>query len=112
MTTAANAAVGRSWRRFGATSRRAAMASALTTLVSWVRAPAASATGVRELLLLIEKPWKKPVARLAAPSPIISWLGSTGYPKRAAYARESTLVSANDISAIAQPPVSTGRISL
>ena len=30
--------------------------SAETTLVSWVRAPAASATGVRELLLLIGKP--------------------------------------------------------
>ena len=32
------------------------MISAATTLVSWVRAPAASATGVRELLLLIGKP--------------------------------------------------------
>jgi hypothetical protein len=39
--------------------------------------PAASATGVREELLLIGKPWKKPAARLAAPRPIISWFGST-----------------------------------
>jgi hypothetical protein len=43
-------------RRLGAASKSKAMASATTTLVSWVRAPAASATGVRELLLLIAKP--------------------------------------------------------
>ena len=41
-------------------------------------APDASATGVREELLLMGKPWKNPAARLAAPSPTISWLGSTG----------------------------------
>jgi len=40
-----------------------------TTPASWVRAPAASATGVRDALLLIGKPWKNPAARLAAPSP-------------------------------------------
>ena len=33
--------------------------------------------GVRDELLLIGKPWKNPAARLAAPSPTISWLGST-----------------------------------
>jgi hypothetical protein len=37
----------------------------------------ASATGVREELLLIGNPWKKPAARFAAPKPIISWFGST-----------------------------------
>jgi hypothetical protein len=35
-------------------------------------------------------------------------LGSTGVRKRAAYARDSTLVSANATSATAAPPVSTG----
>jgi hypothetical protein len=45
--------------------------------VSWVLAPAASATGVRDELLLIGMPWKKPAARLATPRPIISWFGST-----------------------------------
>ena len=38
------------------------------TPVSWVLAPADSATGVRDELLEIGNPWKKPVARLAAPS--------------------------------------------
>ena len=60
------------------------MASAPTTPVSWVLAPAASATGVRDELLLIGKPWKKPAARLAAPRPTISWFGSTGVRRRAA----------------------------
>ena len=72
MTTAAKAAVGRCWSRFGATSSSRATASAPTTPVSCVRAPAASATGVRDELLLIGKPWKNPAARLAAPSPTIS----------------------------------------
>ena len=40
-------------------------------------APAASATGVRDELLLIGNPWNSPAARLAAPRPTISWFGST-----------------------------------
>ena len=59
-------------------------ATAPTMPVTCVFAPAASATGVREELLLIGKPWKKPAARLAAPRPTISWLGSTGARSRAA----------------------------
>ena len=55
-----------------------------TTPVTCVRAPAASATGVREELLLMGKPWKKPAARLAAPRPTISWFGSTAVRVRAA----------------------------
>ena len=72
MTTAARAVCGRSWSRSGASISNTAIASAPTTPVSWVLAPAASATGVREELLLIGKPWKKPAARLAAPRPTIS----------------------------------------
>ncbi|CFU04412.1 Uncharacterised protein [Bordetella pertussis] len=49
-----------------------------------MREPAASATGVREALLLTGKPWKKPVARLATPRPTISWFGSTRVCVRAA----------------------------
>jgi hypothetical protein len=60
------------------------IASAPTTPVSCVRAPAASATGVREALLLIGMPWKKPLARFATPRPTISWSGSTGVRSRAA----------------------------
>ena len=60
------------------------MATAPTTPVSWVLEPAASATGVRDELLLIGNPWKKPAARFAAPRPTISWFGSTGDRSRAA----------------------------
>ena len=72
MTTAASAAVGRCCRRFGASTSSSAMAIAPTTPVSCVFDPAASATGVRDELLLIGNPWKKPAARFAAPSPTIS----------------------------------------
>jgi hypothetical protein len=48
-----------------------------TRPVSCVLAPAASATGVREELLLTENPWKRPAAALAAPSATSSWFGFT-----------------------------------
>ena len=84
MTTAASAVLGRCWSSCGASTSSAAIAIAPTTPVSWVREPAASATGVRDELLLIGKPWKKPAARLARPRPTISWFGSTGVRRRAA----------------------------
>jgi hypothetical protein len=56
ITTAANALEGRCRRRSGATSSSRATLSAPTTPVSWVLAPAASATGVRDELLLMGKP--------------------------------------------------------
>ena len=90
ITTAASALFGRCCSRSGANTSSSATASAPTTPVSCVLAPAASATGVREELLLIEKPWNSPPARLAAPRPIISWFGSTGCgsgPQRCATAR-------------------------
>jgi hypothetical protein len=77
MTTAASALLGRFASRFGASTSSKATATAPTTPVSCVFAPAASATGVREALLLIGNPWNRPAARLLAPSPIISWFGST-----------------------------------
>src|SRR5262245_56463586 len=52
ITTAAKAAEGRFWRRLGAASNSRATATAPTTPANWVRAPAASATGVRDELLL------------------------------------------------------------
>ncbi|MNI26618.1 hypothetical protein D3C73_803280 [compost metagenome] len=72
ITTAAKALVGRSLSRFGATINNTATASAPTTPVNWVFAPAASATGVRDELLLMGKPWNRPLARLATPNPTIS----------------------------------------
>src|SRR5262245_59237140 len=104
ITTAASAVSGTYASQGGATTSNSAIANAPTTPVSCVRAPAASATGVRDELLLIGMPWKNPAARLAAPRPTISWFGSTGSRMRAAYARDSTLVSANDTTATANPP--------
>src|SRR4029079_6929918 len=99
ITTAASPPVGRFFSRSGASTSSRATAAAPTTPVSWVLAPEASATGVREELLLMGKPWKNPAARLAAPRPTISWLGSTGRPSLAAYARDRELVSENDTRA-------------
>ena len=73
--------------------------------------PAAHATGVRDALLLTGNPWNRPVAKFTAPSATISWFGSTRKPRRAAYVRESTLVSANATSATARPPSTTGTTS-
>ena len=77
ITTAASALLGKSASRLGASTSSRATETAPTTPVSWVFEPAASATGVREELLLIGNPWNSPVARLAAPRAIISWFGST-----------------------------------
>src|SRR3954447_818144 len=101
ITTAARALDGRSLSKLGANRSRSATATAPVTPVIWVLAPALSATGVREELLLIGKPWKNPAARFAAPRPIISWFGSTWTRVLAAYVRDTTLVSANDNSATA-----------
>jgi len=84
ITTAASAVLGRCCSSCGANTSSPAIATAPTTPVSWVREPAASATGVREELLLIGKPWNRPAARLAAPRPTISWFGSTVVRVRAA----------------------------
>jgi hypothetical protein len=84
MTTAASAVLGRLRRRVGAATSSAAMASAPTTPVNCVLAPAASATGVRDELLQMGKPWNKPAARLVAPRATISWLGLTTVPVLAA----------------------------
>ena len=84
ITTAASAVVGSDCSRLGAATSSSAIASAPTTPVSCVRAPAASATGVRDELLLTGMPWKKPAAKFATPRPTISRFGSTGAFSRAA----------------------------
>ena len=78
ITTAASAVCGRFLSSDGATSSKTLTATAPTTPVSCVLAPAASATGVRDELLLMGKPWKNAAARFAMPSAAISWFGSTG----------------------------------
>ncbi|MNH17023.1 hypothetical protein D3C79_766760 [compost metagenome] len=84
ITTAASALLGRCCRRLGATNNRIVTATAPMMPVSWVFEPAASATGVRDELLLIGMPWNSPEARLATPRPNISWFGLTGVFRRAA----------------------------
>ena len=76
------------------------MSPAPTTPVSCVRAPAASATGVREALLLTGIPDSRPVARLAPPSAMNSRSGSTSSPRRMAKVRDRTLVSVAATSAM------------
>ena len=106
ITTAASALLGSPAAEWGPHTS-SATATAPTTPVSCVLEPAASATGVREELLLIGKPWNSPAARLAAPRPTISWFGSTWVRVLAAYVRDSTLVSANETMATAHPPITT-----
>ena len=69
MTTAASAVEGKCFSSSGAKVSNRATATAPTTPVSWVLAPAASATGVRELLLLIGKPWNRPAVEVGHAQP-------------------------------------------
>ena len=84
MTTAASAVCGRSASSELRNRSRTATSAAPTRPASWLRAPDCSATAVREPLVEIAKPWKKPAATLAAPMPTISWSASTSSPRRAA----------------------------
>ena len=77
MTIAARTDCGRFVVRPGTKSRSATIASAPTTPVSWVFAPACCATGVRDALALIENPENSPEPMLAAPSARSSWSWST-----------------------------------
>jgi hypothetical protein len=107
MTIAASIGRGRSLRAPGAATSSTAMATAPTSGVSWERAPAATATGVREALLEMAKPWKRPAARLAAPRARSSWLGSTVSPRWAARDCDSTVVSATATRAMPRAPLNS-----
>ena len=72
------------------------IATAPTSPVTCVFAPACSATAVREPLVLTGKPWNSPAAMLAAPMPIISRLPSTSCPVRAANDDAVEIVSASE----------------
>ena len=87
------------------------MVSAPTTPASWVFAPACSATGVRDALALIEKPWNRPAPAFATPSASSSWFWSTFSPARAARVRDRTLVSAIETTAMARPPATIAATS-
>ena len=112
MTTAASAAWGRSasieLRNRSSTATRPAP----TTPVSWVRAPDCSATAVRDPLVEMAKPWKRPAAMLAAPIPIISWSGSTSSPRRAAKLAAVAMVSVSDTRVMPTAAMRRGPTSL
>ena len=84
------------------------ISAAPVTPVSCERAPARSATAVRDALVLTGNPWNRPAARLAAPMPIISWLPRTSWPVRAANAPAVEIVSASETSEIASAPATSG----
>ena len=77
MTTAAKVGCGRFRSRLGAKSSSSRIARAPTTPVTWLFAPACSATAVREPLVLTGNPWNNPAATFETPMPIISWLPCT-----------------------------------
>ena len=76
MTTAASTGCGRFRNSPGTNRSMPAIMSAPTTPVSWLLAPACSATAVRDPLVLTGKPWNRPAETLAVPMPIISWSAS------------------------------------
>ena len=82
-----------------------------TTPVSWLLAPDCSATAVREPLVEMAKPWKKPAATLAEPMPIISWFGL--HLVATAGVRSSTvaMVSVSDTSVMPTAATSSGTTS-
>ena len=100
MTTAASAGCGRFRSSPGTSTIIRTIRAAPTTPVSWVLAPARSATAVREPLVLTGKPWNRPAARFAAPMPSISWLPRISCPVRAANDEAVEIVSAREISAM------------
>ena len=98
ITTAASAVWGRFLNSEGSSTSSATTTPAPTSPLTWVLAPDCVATAVRDPLTETAKPWKKPAARLAEPTPIISWLGSTSSPRRAAKLVEVAMVSVSDTS--------------
>ena len=96
MTTAASAVCGRSATSELKTSSRRMTTPAPTTPVTWLLAPACSATAVRDPLVEMAKPWKNPAATFEAPMPTISWFGSISSPRRAAKAVAVAMVSVSE----------------
>ena len=88
-----------------------ATTSAPTRPVSWLLAPVDSATAVRDPLVETAKPWKTPAAMFAVPMPIISWLGSTSSPRRAAKAVAVAMVSVSETSVMPAAATSIGATS-
>jgi len=85
------------------------MTAAPTRPVTCERAPAVSATAVRDPLVLTGNPWKKPAAMLAAPMPIISWLPRTRSPCLAA---NDDAVEGFELRQSSAPPARVGDLEI
>ena len=108
ITTAARVGWGRLRSRPGTSSSIRVIAPAPTSPVTWVLAPACSATAVREPLVLTGKSLEEARrAMLAAPIPIISRFPSTSWPVRAANADEVEIVSVSDTTAMPIAPATS-----
>ena len=79
--------------------------------MSWVFAPARSATAVRDPLVLTGKPVNRPAAMLAVPIPTISWFARTSWPDRPANADDVEIVSASETTAMPNAPASSRGMS-
>ena len=112
ITTAASADCGRSASSELKNSSSTTSSAAPTTPATWLLAPDCSATAVRDPLVEMANPWKKPAATLAAPMPIISWLGSSSSPRRAAKLDAVAMVSVSDTSTMPIAASSNGPTSL
>ena len=83
-----------------------------TSPATWLFAPDCSATAVRDPLVDTANPWRNPDARFAAPTPIISWFGSSSSPRRAANADAVAIVSVSDTSTMPTAASINGPTSL
>ena len=89
-----------------------ATSAAPTSPVTWLLAPACSATAVRDPLVETGNPWKSPEKALAAPIPIISWLAFTSSPRLAAKLVEVAMLSASDTRVMPIAAASSAPMSL
>ena len=80
--------------------------------MSWVFAPARSATAVRDPLVLTGKPVNRPAPMFAVPIPTISWFARTSWPVRPANADDVEIVSASETTAIPNAPASSNGMAL
>ena len=92
-TTAPRAATGKLASTGSASSIASTVATAVTTLASWVRPPTASLIAVRLPLLLTGNPCSRPDPTLAALSARSSRLGSIRSLRRSANARPVSTLS-------------------
>ena len=110
ITTAASVGWGRSRSRPGTSSSISAIATAPTSPVTCVLAPACSATAVREPLVLTGKPWNSPARDVGGADADHLLVAVDLLAARSANADAVEMVSASETSAMpSAPPTSSER---